>query len=260
VNPGAEGELALSIVIPAYKESAKIERDVAAAAQFLTDNELAGEIIVVDDGSPDDTAERAKALRARYPSLKVLSYQPNRGKGHAVRYGILRARGRIIMFADSGLCVPYEIAQIGMAMIDMDMCDIAHGSRRMRGSIVVAQPFYRRLGSRAFKFFIHAFMGIPLYISDTQCGFKLYRREVAHTLFEEAFTDGFMFDTEVLLRALQKKYRVLEFPVLWSNDPDTRFNPVRHTARLLRELVKMRYKLSSLGRGSIKPREPVQER
>jgi hypothetical protein len=103
-------------------------------------------------------------------------------------------------------------------------------------------------------------MGIPLYISDTQCGFKLYRREVAHTLFEAAFTDGFMFDTEVLLRALREKYRILEFPVMWSNDPDTRFNPVRHTTRLLNELVKMRYKLSPLGRSSIKPREPVSER
>ncbi len=259
-QPPEAAALDLSIVIPAYKESTKIERDVESAAGFLADHALAGEIIVVDDGSPDDTAERAEALRSHYPSLRVLSYEPNRGKGHAVRYGILRSRGRIVMFADSGLCVPYEIARIGMAMIEMDMCDIAHGSRRMRGSIVVAQPLYRRVGSRAFKFFIHAFMGIPLYISDTQCGFKLYRREVAQALFEEAFTDGFMFDTEVLLRALREKYRILEFPVLWSNDPDTRFNPVLHTARLLSELVKMRYKLSRIGRGSVKPREPVSER
>jgi dolichyl-phosphate beta-glucosyltransferase len=250
----------LSIVIPAYKESAKIERDIVAAAEFLADNRISGEIVVVDDGSPDDTAERAAALRSRFANLIVLSYQPNRGKGHAVRYGVLRARGRIVMFADAGLCVPFEIAKIGMAMIDMGMCDIAYGSRRMRGSIVVAQPFYRRLGSRAYKFFIHAFMGIPLYVSDTQCGFKLYRREVARALFEVAFTDGFMFDTEILLRALHGNYRLLEFPVLWSNDPDTRFNPVRHTLRLLRELIKIRYKLSPLGRSSVRPREPVNER
>jgi dolichyl-phosphate beta-glucosyltransferase len=256
----AGDDVYLSIVIPAYKESVKIERDVDAAARFLADNRIAGEILVVDDGSPDDTAQRAAALRSRHSNLRVLSYEPNRGKGHAVRYGILRARGDLVMFADAGLCVPYEIAKIGMAMIEMDMCDIAYGSRRMRGSIVVAQPLYRRVGSRIFKLFIHAFMGIPLYISDTQCGFKVYRREVAQALYSAAFTDGFMFDTEIILRALHEKYRLLEFPVLWSNDPDTRFDPVRHTGRLLRDLVKMRYKLSRIGRRSVKPREPVTER
>jgi dolichyl-phosphate beta-glucosyltransferase len=190
----------------------------------------------------------------------VLAYRPNRGKGHAVRHGILRTRGRIVMFADSGLCVPFEIAKVGITMIDLDMCDIAHGSRRTRGSVVVAQPLYRRLGSRAFKLFVHAFMGLPLYISDTQCGFKLYRREVAHALFGEAFTDGFMFDTEIIMRALRAGYRILEFPVLWSNDADTRFNPVRHTARLARDLITMRYRLSPLGKHGIKPRPLLEER
>jgi dolichyl-phosphate beta-glucosyltransferase len=252
-------ELALSIVIPAYKESAKIERDVDAATKFLRESGIFGEVIIVDDGSCDGTAEKAATMGDAHPNLTVLSYQPNRGKGHAVRYGVLRARGEIIMFADSGLCVPFEIAKIGMAMIDMGMCDIAHGSRRMRGSVVVAQPFHRRVGSRVFKLFIHAFMGLPLYIYDTQCGFKLYRREVEHALFEQAFTDGFMFDTEIIMRALRAGYRILEFPVLWSNDADSRFNPIRHTARLARDLIAMRYRLSHLGRHTVKPRQPVEE-
>jgi dolichyl-phosphate beta-glucosyltransferase len=254
------GELDLSIVIPAFRESGKVERDIEAASHFLASNDLQGEIIVVDDGSPDDTAERAAALRAKYPNLVVLSYKPNRGKGHAVRFGILRAAGRIIMFADSGLCVPYEIAKIGMMMIDMNMCDVANGSRRARGSIVVAQPFYRRAGSRAYKAFIHLFMGIPRYISDTQCGFKLYRRDVAKALFAEAFTDGFMFDTEIILRALRARYRILEFPVLWSNDADTRYDPVKGTIRNLRELLKIRYGLSAAGQRTMAPVEPVTER
>ena len=253
-------ELDLSIVIPAYKEAAKIERDVAAASAFLEANDLRGEIILVDDGSSDDTAERAAALRARFENLIVLSYKPNRGKGHAVRYGVLRARGRIIMFADAGLCVPYDIAKIGMLMIEMNMCDVANGSRRMRGSIVVAQPLYRRVGSRVYKSFIHLFMGIPRYISDTQCGFKLYRRDVAHALFGPIFTDGFMFDTEIVLRALRAKYRILEFPVLWSNDADTRYDPVKGTIRNLRELIKIRYGLSALGHRSIPAPVPVTER
>jgi glycosyltransferase involved in cell wall biosynthesis len=252
-------EIDLSIVIPAYKESAKIERDIRAASEFLKKAEITGEIVVVDDGSPDDTAAVAAGLRAEFPNLVVLAYKPNRGKGHAVRYGMLRAQGRIVMFADSGLCVPFDIATIGMAMIDMNMCDIAHGSRRMRGSVVVAQPLYRRLGSRAYKMFVHGVMGIPLYVSDTQCGFKLYRRDVARALYEAAFTDGFMFDTEIIMRALRANYRLLEFPVLWSNDADTRYDPIRGTIRNLRELSKLRLRLSPLAQKALPPREPVTE-
>jgi len=236
----SDPELALSIVIPAYKESTKIDDDVRAASEFINHAQLEAEIIIVDDGSPDDTAAHARDLATRYPLLRVLSYHPNRGKGYALRHGIAHATGRIILFADAGLCVPYEIASIAFAMIELKMCDIAHGSRRMRGSIRRAQPLYRQIGSRLFAIFIHTLMGIPLYISDTQCGFKAYRREVAHHLYHECFTDGFMFDTEIILRALRERYRILEFPVLWSNDADTRFDPVKGTFRNLSELAKIK--------------------
>jgi dolichyl-phosphate beta-glucosyltransferase len=251
------GGVDLSIVIPAYREAEKIEADVRAAAQFLADYRLMGEILVVDDGSPDDTAARANALRAEIPNLSVLSYTPNRGKGHALRYGIMRATGRNVLFADSGLCVPYNIASIGIEMLNLRMCDIAHGSRRMRGSIVRPQPLYRRIGSRVFKVIIHVFMGIPLYISDTQCGFKLYRRDVAHRLYGEAFTDRMMFDAEITLRAIREGYRILEFPVLWSNDPDTRFDPLRGSVTILKELARIRW---ALLRNAKVPSSPVVER
>jgi dolichyl-phosphate beta-glucosyltransferase len=234
----------LSIVIPAYCESGKINADIRAAADFLRSRGFSGEIIVVDDGSPDDTARRALANTTEFPELTVLRYGDNRGKGHALRCGIAKATGRNILFADSGLCVPYDIAAIGMIMLDTGMCDIAHGSRRMRGSVKRAQPLYRRLGSRVFAFVVHALMGIPLYISDTQCGFKLYRRDVAQRLYGEAFTDGFMFDTEIILRALRADVRILEFPVLWSNDSDTRYDPVKGTLRNLAELWRIRVGLA----------------
>ena len=229
----------LSIVIPAYKEAAKIARDIEAAFDFLDSEHINGEVIVVDDGSPDDTAAVARATVSR-PSFRVLSYTPNRGKGHALRYGIARAKGRNVLFADAGLCVPYRIAKIALAMLDMRMCDVANGSRRMRGSVKRSQPLYRQIGSRVFGIVIHAFMGIPLYISDTQCGFKAYRRDVAHRLYGEAFTDGFMYDTEIILRALNEGYTILEFPVVWENDADTRFNPRTGSLRLLRELLVIR--------------------
>lgn len=235
----------LSIVIPSFNESAKIEQDVDAANDLLVRLGNKGEIVLVDDGSRDNTAEAARLLQRRYPRLRVVSYPRNRGKGHAVAQGVAHATGDIIMFADAGLCVPYEIATLGITMLRMGMCDVAHGSRRMRGSVRRAQPLYRRIGSKAYAFFVYALMGIPRYVSDTQCGFKLYRRDVAEELYSELFTDGFMFDVEIILRALRKGYRLLEFPVLWSNDADTRYDPVRGTIRNLRELIRIRWTLAT---------------
>lgn len=236
-------EVDLSIIIPTYKEAKKIKQDIQAAAKFLEAQRIAGEILLVDDGSPDNTVETAKALEKDFPALKVLSYSPNRGKGYALRYGISHSKGRNVMFADAGLCVPYDIAAIGLTMLDLRMCDMAIGSRRMRGSIRREQPLYRRIGSKVYSLVIHTLMGIPWYISDTQCGFKIYQGNVARCLYASAFTDGFMFDIEIILRALADGYQILEFPVLWSNDADTRFNPLRGTWRLFRELVAIRWRL-----------------
>jgi dolichyl-phosphate beta-glucosyltransferase len=230
----------LTIVIPAFKEAHKLEGDVAAASAFFEQSGVKGEIIVVDDGSPDATADSARALQPRFPSLRVISYARNRGKGHAVAQGVAQARGRYIMFADAGLCVPYDIASLGLTMLQLDMCDIAHGSRRMRGSVRRAQPLYRRVGSRVYALVLHTLMGIPGHISDTQCGFKIYRSDVAKELFGALMTDGFMFDVEIITRALRRRLRILEFPVLWSNDADTRYDPVKGTIRNLKELTRIR--------------------
>jgi dolichyl-phosphate beta-glucosyltransferase len=238
----------VSIVIPAFKEAQKIERDVAAADAFLDSRADGGEILLVDDGSPDGTAEAARALQARYPRLRVVSYARNRGKGHAIAQGVLQARCAAVMFADAGLCVPYGIATLGLSMLELDMCDIAHGSRRMRGSVLRAQPFYRRAGSLAYKMVVRVTMGVPRWISDTQCGFKIYRRDAARELYGDLLTDGFMFDVEIILRALRRKYRILEFPVLWSNDADTRFDPVKGTIRNLKELARIRWSLATENR------------
>jgi dolichyl-phosphate beta-glucosyltransferase len=234
----------LSIVIPAYKEAHKIGVDVEAANAFLSEHHVDGEIVLVDDGSPDTTAAVARDLQKSYPALHVVSYERNRGKGHAVATGIAQARGDYVMFADAGLCVPYANAIVGLKMLELNMCDIAHGSRRMRGSIIKAQPLYRRLGSKVFQVIVHTAAGVPTYVSDTQCGFKMYRRSVAQHLYGELITDGFMFDIEIILRALRENYRILEFPVLWSNDADTRFNPGSGSVRNLQELARIRWALT----------------
>jgi len=235
-------DIDLTIIIPAFNDAHKFCVDIEAANVFLNDAGLRGEIILVSDGSTDDTVERAEALQILYPSLRFLSYPVNRGKGYAIARGVQHAQGDTIMFADAGMCVPYEIARIALTMLALDMCDIAIGSRRMRGSVKKAQPLYRRIGARGHSLLVHA-LGVPHYISDTQCGFKFYRSAVAKRLYAQLLTDGFMFDVEIILRALRDGCRILEFPVLWYNDPDTRFKPFPGALGVLRDLARIRLSL-----------------
>jgi len=232
----------LSIVIPAYNEAAKIARDVDAAARFLVDQRLAGEILVVDDGSQDDTSKVAEAVPVP-PGVerKVIRYLPHRGKGCAVRTGMTATRGEYVLFADSGLCIPFANALRGLAMIKRGECDIAHGSRKLPESILkVPQPLYRRLLSRLFRTVVFGLMGIPRELTDTQCGFKLYRGDVARELYRDCRSDGFMFDIEVLMRARRRGFTVREFPVEWVCDLDSRLRPMRNLYGVLRELVRIK--------------------
>jgi len=232
----------LSIVIPAYNEAAKIARDVEAAARFLVDQRLAGEILVVDDGSDDETAKVAEAVPVP-PGVerKVIRYVPQRGKGCAVRTGMVATRGEYALFADSGLTVPFANALRGLAMIQRGECDIAHGSRKMAGSVLkVPQPAYRRFLSRAFRAVVLDLMGIPHNLTDTQCGFKVYRGDVARELYRDCRIDGFLFDIEVLMRARRRGFTVREFPVEWACDLDSRLRPARNLFGILRELIRIR--------------------
>ncbi len=234
----------ISIVIPAYEESKKIARDIEAAAVFLKDNDFTGQIIVVDDGSKDNTAEAPKnAIAEPSPSieLKVERYNHHRGKGYAVRRGMGQTSGEYVMFADSGCCVPYEDTLRGLELIKSGACDIAHGSRKMRGCrIEKRQSLYRRICSKLFHWFVIHDMKIPAEFTDTQCGFKIYRGEVARHLYGECITDGFTFDIEIIMRAQQEDYRIKEFPIDWTCDPDSRLSPTRSSWGVLSELLRIR--------------------
>ncbi|MDI6449889.1 glycosyltransferase [Anaerobaca lacustris] len=236
----------LSIVIPAYEESRKIARDIEAAAQFLKGNALAGEIIVVDDSSQDNTAEVARKVGVPAEvRLDVLRYEPHRGKGCAVRTGMTATTGRYVMFADCGLCIPYGNALQGLEMLQTDQCDIAHGSRRLIASDILRdQPWHRRLFSRTFKAVVRTLLGVPRQLSDTQCGFKMYKGDVARTLYGQCVTDGFMFDIEIILRAIRQGYRISEFPVEWACDLDSRLSVTRTPWPVLAELLELRRALS----------------
>ena len=234
--------MGLSIVIPAFEEAGKIARDIKAAAQFLKANELAGEIIVVDDGSSDATEQAAGNVWVpRDIRRQVIRYDPHRGKGYAVRTGILASTGDFTMFADCGLCIPYGNVLLGMALIREGQCDIAHGSRRhLESDILRDQPWHRRVVSRAFKSTVRTLLKVPRELTDTQCGFKVYKGNVARELYGQCVSDGFMFDIEIILRAERAGYRIQEFPVEWACDLDSRLSVTRTPWPVLSELRTLR--------------------
>lgn len=228
----------LSIVIPAYEESRKIATDIEAAAQFLRESGLTGQIIVVDDGSKDNTTEAARNVKVpENIELKVIRYQQHKGKGHAVRKGIEQTTGQFVMFADSGKCVPYKDALKGLELIKSGACDIAHGSRKtIESHINKPQNLYRRICSRLFHWFVVHSLKVPQELTDTQCGFKIYRGDAARYLYGQCVTDGFVFDIEIILRAVKEGYKIREFPIDWTCDPDTRLSPSRSLRKILAEL------------------------
>ena len=237
----ADSSIELTIVIPAFREGRKIETDIREAARFCR-RYVAGraEIVVVDDGSDDDTEVRAAALCGEVPELRVLGYPANRGKGHALRLGVAASRGRRVMFADAGGCVPFEDALAGLALV-RDGVALAHGSRRAPGSVVAApQGWLRRAGSRWFRRLLCLGMGVPRRLRDTQCGFKVYDGEVARRIYADCFTDGFMFDIELIRRAHRSGLEIREFPVRWCHDADSRFRLVGGSWRNLVELLRIR--------------------
>ncbi|OHB63884.1 MAG: hypothetical protein A2168_00940 [Planctomycetes bacterium RBG_13_50_24] len=236
----------LSIVIPAFEESKKIARDIKEAVAFLEIHDFTGQIIVVDDGSKDNTAETAKNTPVpANAQLNVIRYETHRGKGYAVRTGVNNSSGEYVMFADSGSCVPYEDTLRGLELLKSDACDIAHGSRKMRGCrIEKTQSLYRRICSAIFHWFVIHDMKIPADFTDTQCGFKMYKGNVARHLYGEAITDGFTFDIEIIMRAQKEGYRIREFPIDWTCDRDSRLSPTRSSWHVLSELLRIRRTLS----------------
>jgi dolichyl-phosphate beta-glucosyltransferase len=223
----------LSVVIPCFNEAAKIETDIRAALDYLSSRPYSFELILVDDGSSDGTA----ALLEQARGARAICYKPNRGKGCAVRTGMLKAKGRYRLFADAGLCVPYAEIEKGLALLEAG-ADVAIGSRKLAESQVARkQTGYRQIGSTVFGLLVRNWMG--LQYSDTQCGFKLFTAQAAERLFSAARIDGFMFDAESLINARKFGLTVREFPVEWRADTDSRYKPFSGSFRNLLELVRI---------------------
>jgi dolichyl-phosphate beta-glucosyltransferase len=234
--------ITLSIVIPAFDEENKVTQDVQAAAAFLVSHEIAGEVLIADDGSSDRTAEIAE--QARVPASvhrAVIRSDSHRGKGAAIRTGILSSRGEYVLFADSGLTVPFENALTGLRVLREGTAELAHGSRELPGCVIHRdRDWDRKLISRLFHVLVLHWLRVPPHLTDTQCGFKLYRGDVARQLYAECTTDGFMFDIEIILRALQHGFRIAEFPVEWTCDRDSRLSIRRSAGSVLKDLLRLR--------------------
>jgi len=229
-------EPALTVVIPAYNETARLEPTLRTVAGYLDEHEPACEVVVVDDGSTDDTAAIARRFAEQWPKLRVVELGRNRGKGAAVRAGMLEARGRQVLFTDADLATP--IAELAKLRAELAAgYDIAIASRAVPGATIhVHQSALRELAGRSFNVVVRA-LGIAPF-KDTQCGFKLFTREAAHDLFGRATVDGFAFDVEVLLMA-RDRYRVAEVPVEWLHVQESKVSRWSG-ARAFLDLVRLR--------------------
>lgn len=232
--------LALSIVVPAYNESARLGAGLASVLAYLAGHYPDHELIVVDDGSVDDTAGVVRGGIAGHGQARLIRYQPNRGKGYAVRTGVLETRGERVLFMDADLSTPLsEIPRI-LAAMEESGADIVIGSRGLpEADIRQRPPLGRRLASRVFDAIKHRLVGLR-GLRDTQCGFKLFRGGVARSLFAQSRVERFMFDVEILYLAEQAGLKVVEFPVAWADMPGSKVRFIEGVINMFRDLWRIR--------------------
>jgi glycosyltransferase involved in cell wall biosynthesis len=247
-----------SIVIPAYNEAARIGDALQSVMACVHERGWHAEVVVVDDGSRDQTAEIvrtfAQSLSASdHPEVRLLQNPGNHGKGYSVRNGILHSFGEVVMFTDADLSSPIEEADGLFAAIAAG-ADIAIGSRWLESSRqTIRQPFYRQFFGRCFNGVTRAVMGLPY--ADTQCGFKAFTRAAAQTVFQLQTIDRWGFDPEILFIARKRGYRVEEVPVSWAHDKRTRISYLKDGTRMLQDIAIVRWN-ALLGRYS-KPVERI---
>ncbi len=249
----------ISIVIPAYNEETRIIPTLEKVYGYFASMGTEFEIIVVDDGSKDNTVEIVKQWQrtrkipspsrgegrgegAKEKTVKIISHSANRGKGAAVRTGVLEAGGELILFSDADLSTPIEEFEKLKKAVD-DGYDIAIGSRGLPDSkIAVPQPWYRRYVGKIFPYLVRLI--VMKNFRDTQCGFKLFKKEAGKALFGELQTAGFAFDVEILYRAVKSGLKTKEIPVVWLNSPQSKVTMIKEPFKMLVAVLKIRKNIS----------------
>lgn len=228
----------LSLIIPAYNEALRIAPTLQRVLEYLSTQTYTWEIIVVDDGSSDGTSEVAEKLLEGHGTYRILRNEPNRGKALSVKRGLLEGRGKYLLFSDADLSTPIEESEKLLAEFDKG-ADVVIASRQLPGSkLTVHQPWYREIAGRMFGWLNQAVLlpGIP----DSQCGFKAFRREVAHEVLSHQKVTGWVFDAELLYLARRLGYKIAQVPVTWVNDPASKVKMLRDGFRMAADLFRIR--------------------
>ncbi len=228
-----------SIIIPAYNEAARLGPTLQRVLQCIRAQRWNAEVIVVNDGSRDNTADLVREYASANPVLRLLENPGNRGKGYSVRNGMLHANGEILLFSDADLASPIEEAPKLFEAIESG-ADVAIGSRWLRPELQKQrQSLLRQLYGRIFNIALRLLLG--LNFKDTQCGFKVFTRSSARAIFPLQQIERWGFDPELLYLARRKKLRVTEVPVEWSHQEGTRISPLRDGLRMFSEVLKIRW-------------------
>jgi len=231
--------LTYSIVLPAYNESARIAATLGRILAHASQRDWQIEVIVVNDGSTDDTARIVREYASKHPALRLLENPGNRGKGYSVRNGMLQAQGDILLFSDADLSSPIAEADKLFSAIHQG-ADVAIGSRWVKAELQIKrQPLYRQFLGRIFNLALRLVLG--LNFKDTQCGFKAFTRDAAQKLFPLQRIERWGFDPELLYLARKRGLAVIEVPVAWSHREGTRINPVLDGIRMLGEIFVIRW-------------------
>ncbi|HEX4696716.1 MAG TPA: dolichyl-phosphate beta-glucosyltransferase [Candidatus Udaeobacter sp.] len=231
---------AFSLVIPCFNEQTRIGETLQVSLDYLAANAPDSELIIVNDGSTDATAAIVRERLAGAPvTARLLENFPNRGKGAAVRSGLLAAREPIGLFSDADLSTPLGETPKLIGPIANGEIDVAFGSRALDRSLIgVHQPWRREQGGRVFNLLVRVATGLPFW--DTQCGFKAFRLDVCRPILEAAQIDGFAFDVELLFLAHRAGLRIREIPVRWNHAEGSKVNFFRDSLRMLREVIALR--------------------
>ncbi len=235
-NGSAEAPL-LSIIIPAYNEEKRLPDSLSQITAYVQAQSYPIEVLVVDDGSRDETAKVVEAVTAEHPFVNVVR-NPHRGKGYAVKTGMLRASGRYLFFGDADLSMPIEEIEKFLPQ-NLGEYDVAIGSREAPGANRYDEPPLRHLMGRVFNMLVQllAVRGFQ----DTQCGYKGFRREVARDLFSAQTMDGFGFDVEILFIAQKRGYLMMEVPIEWYHKDSSQVSPVKDTFKMIRDVFQVRW-------------------
>ena len=233
-------ECFLSVIIPAYNEEKRVLPTLRKICAYLSAKDFPYEIIVVDDGSTDNTLQMIKNFASSNNHLVILTNEQNSGKGYSVRKGMLSARGEYAFFTDADLSTPIEEIEKCLPYL-INGYDVVIGSRSMPGSdVLVHQPWYREKMGKIFNFMVN--MVLLKGIIDTQCGFKGFKREAVKTIFSKCKIDGFSFDVEALYLSRKYNFKIKEIPIRWENSALSKVSPIKHSLQMFKDLIGIKIK------------------